>query len=173
MFKFLLCAVVALVAWGTPAQLIFQPIGFNTNQLETVHKAISHWNEYSTLLELGISKNKLINTIIHEDDDVGFTVTTASRIRRSAGLYKPLRSNEKYDIVIDVIKCKYENVLYNVLIHEFGHALGIKHNDNPLSIMNITIHLDSKFQGIDMENSKLGLVDRCCGRFARTICTYP
>jgi len=49
--------------------------------------------------------------------------------------------------------------LVRVLAHEFGHALGLKHNDNPNAIMHRLIHSDS----LELAPDDISALKACCG----------
>lgn len=133
---------------GTTYALTFFPIGFNKEQAIVLNDAIDHWNQEGNLLQLGHSQHRIINTLV-KDQHLAFTVT------------KSYSNYITYDIVIDIAKCVYSNVIFNCLVHEFGHALGLKHNLDSRSIMNITIFIDKNNKAVDMPKRQLALVDRC------------
>jgi hypothetical protein len=56
--------------------------------------------------------------------------------------YTKLYGNNETDIIINHKLLKTKNTLYNVLLHEVIHSLGLNHTLVP-SVMNFTIFLDS------------------------------
>lgn len=130
--------------------LKFQSIGFDAKQIRVIDDAMGEWNDGANLFSLvRIAPNKIINDRI---SNMGIGVT----------IKKTYTTNEiRYDIIIDATKARFDNVLFNIALHELGHSIGLVHNDDRRSIMNSSIDLDENYYALDQPRHRLGLVDRC------------
>lgn len=135
----------------TSAVLRFQLVGFNSTGIKIVLSALQEWNRDQYLVEAGQSDvNRIVNA--------SFDATLMSLAFTQTRLYT---NNKLVDIVIDATRCQYANVMYNVLLHELGHSIGLKHNNDARSIMNATIIVDQNNNARNVPKRRLGLVDRC------------
>lgn len=134
-------------------------------QKQSLEKEISYWNkgkmpvgeyeslkqkreDYNKQVAIADSKTKEINLFVDElnstqnllnqmiDDHNSkakqFNNTYASTEREFTG-GEYVRNNE--DVSIDIYQFDNSEKLTRLLAHEFGHALGLDHNDDPESIM--------------------------------------
>ena len=89
-----------------------------------------------TINELADKHNSLLRRANDEADS--FNRSAPSSLQFEEGRYIKQGSEER----IDIFQFDGETALRIILAHELGHALGIRHNANPSSIMSPLIHAD-------------------------------
>lgn len=97
-----------------------------------------------------------INKTVEEYNSSGQTI----REEFEQGLYIQDEKGKR----IEIYQFENKESLLNVLTHEFGHALGLMHNDNPNSVM-YRLHVENKKQGITADD--LATLHELCGNPTR------
>jgi len=111
--------------------------GFSATEINLIKTAQSYWNRYTThadcvLSVAGVGRKYTLHA--HNNKLTTPTYTLTRFVLRDS--VKEIRSIEIHINVLYTRKCP--SILLPFLVHEFGHVLGLKHNHNPYSIMNIT-----------------------------------
>ena len=123
------------------------PVNINSDNMVILGDAINEWSLYRHI-EISRGRNRIINMPINPSNGFGYTVTTK------------YANYDQIDIVIDSTRAT-GNILYNILLHEIGHFLGMRHSPDRRSIMNLSIPVDLNHKPLSMLRHKLGLIDLC------------
>jgi predicted Zn-dependent protease len=138
--------IIKLLFFTLVTSIKFNIIGFIPLNQQTIIQAINEWNKYNTLIEIvNNSPNKITS---------GFVEKTISVAQTETFLNKKI-------ITIDVNRIPFQTTLYNIVLHELGHSLGMNHNENIKSIMNYSVNVDKNLNAMYMPIQRLGLIDRC------------
>lgn len=111
---------------------------FSTTEINLIKTAQSYWNRYTTHhgCELSVGEADSIYTIFADKKKLTTPTYTLTRFVVREGV-KEIRAIEIHMNMIYMRRCSGK-IFLPFLLHEFGHTLGLKHNNNPYSIMNIT-----------------------------------
>lgn len=142
---------------------------FSLTEFKIIAQAQTYWNRYTSSpckLTYIPARTPLDQRSLHPTNDNVYSIrgqlsdpdAQTYTIKRSIR-HDDVRVILDIDININLLYTRRcPNVLLPFLIHEFGHALGLPHNDYPNSIMNLTSNAplcDTKFyppflSGIDV-----------------------
>lgn len=120
------------------------------NLLEEKRQALNQaTDEFNTLIK---KRNGLLKLVNAEAD--ALNNSGPASVKFEEGRYVREGAEER----IDIFQFENNDKLLVILAHELGHALGMKHNSNPSSIMSPLIHTDRLALTVDDEE---GLKARC------------
>jgi predicted Zn-dependent protease len=141
MLKFILFTVLV----GVEAIIKFDVIRFTNQQERVLNQTLVEINRYAEIALDRDSPYKIENKDM--PDTIGVTV-------------KSYMNGHMVDmnVYVDVSRIVYSNSLYNVLLHELGHVLGLQHNNVPNSIMNVSIPMKNN-KARPMKRSRLSRYD--------------
>jgi hypothetical protein len=126
----------------------FDVVGFTSQQERVLNQTLTEINRYAEIeIEIGRdSPYKIENKKM--SDTVGVTVKS----------YIDSRLIDM-NVYVDIQRIVFSNTLYNVLLHELGHVVGLPHNDVPGSIMNISVPMGKGNKARPMYRVKLSRYD--------------
>ena len=133
---------------GVGAVVFYPDVEFTQHEREVIQMAMTMWNQYISHpdCKFQLSSNPKfvrgekppfdkIFTIqggLHSELDRTYTVIRTKWVENE-------RSVEDLDIHVNLLYTRQcPDALLIFMLHELGHALGLIHNDHPLSIMNIS-----------------------------------
>jgi len=121
---------------------------FTKREHNIINSAIDSWNAVEQFITVDDTS---INSIVkgYDRHQLGYTTKY---------IYP---TYEVITITIVTNRIPHRNTLYNVVLHELGHALGLKHNNDPRSIMNSSIMVGIDRRALNTPMFALGLFDMC------------
>lgn len=111
-------------------------------QMEFLEKKLDPLEEDLTIEETKL--NQLSEELNDYADEVNeYVFQYRNQFRQSRTFYQGFYSDVGNQKKINIYQFENLNKLRLVLAHEFGHALGLSHTDNPVSIMNYNMRLQN------------------------------
>ena len=110
----------------------------NDKTRKVAHNVINDINMYLIF-------NLSLHDKIYTDEHNGYNTICSFDDRREAYAYTIVYGTEETDILVSNELLDYDNVLYNVVLHEFLHALGLNHTEEN-GVMSYKIYTNEKYE---------------------------